>query len=79
MTMRNGLARPLTRRDLDGAVCAVPGCDHTSHDGLVLVGACHPSGKTRVDYRDGILTVSCGRCSRLIAQIKVAPGVWGEE
>lgn len=63
--------KPLTRRDLDAAACSTPGCDHTAHDGLILNGRCHPRGTTLSEYRDGIVTITCAECGRVVTQIAV--------
>jgi hypothetical protein len=65
----------LTCEDLDAQTCAAPGCDHTSHDGLFLHGACHPRAPLVVEYRLGVLTVRCARCTQFVTRIAVARGV----
>ncbi len=69
------MPQPLTRREMDGAQCMVPGCDHT-HDaeGLVLTPVCHPRGRTEVSYLAGVLTIVCGQCKKRVVDIAVAPG-----
>jgi hypothetical protein len=70
-----GEPRPLTRRELDGLSCMTPGCDHTTHDGLVLFGRCHPRAPTVVQYRNGVVRVMCWECRALIAAIAVEGGL----
>lgn len=65
------MTNALTRRELDATTCAMPDCDHTAHHGLVLKARCHPQGHTAVEYRDGILTVTCAACARLVTRIAV--------
>jgi len=66
---------PLTQRDLEAVTCEMPGCDHTGHDGgLILSGRCHPGAPIRALYRDGVLVVSCAVCQGFIVNIAVAAG-----
>ena len=63
---------PLTRRQLDTMTCMEPGCDHTAHDGgLTFRSVCHTRTPTWCEYRDGVLTVSCALCHKVITQIAV--------
>lgn len=72
--------KPLTREVLDGMPCG--GCgkeigdpeQHSAHDmRRWLHGRCHMSAGTRVSYLDGVLTVACRECKKLIVEIAVAP------
>jgi hypothetical protein len=66
------MATPLTRSQLDGKTCEIPGCEHRDHAGLILSPACHPAAPLDVHYLAGILTMRCSRCAVLVTQIKVA-------
>lgn len=71
---------PMTRADLDRETCADPACDHTAHDGpLVLHAQCHIDAATWVTYHDGVMAVTCAECGALIAAIAVAPGLSGPQ
>jgi len=73
----------LTRVDLDAQTCVIPGCNHTAHEGLVLKAACHPRGATYVEYKAGVLTITCAKCSRFVTAIAVKDKPdyvsWGEK
>ena len=63
----------LTREDLDGKSCAMPGCTHERHpEGLYLHAVCHPRAPLDVAYHEGVLTVRCDRCDAHVATIAVA-------
>lgn len=64
--------RIVTREVLDGMGCQMPGCDHTAHDGLVLHARCHLDAATWATYHDGVLTISCAVCERVIVRLAVA-------
>lgn len=64
----------LTRAVLDTQQCANPGCDHTSHEGLVLSGRCHVGAPTVAVYQHGVLSVSCYACGAPVVNIAVAAG-----
>lgn len=63
---------PLSRADLDAAECEH--CDDPGHvhDPLVLNQRCHSGAGSEVSYHDGVLTVLCRRCDKLVAEISVA-------
>lgn len=65
----------LRRSDLDEMTCAIPGCDHTAHDGLFLHSSCHPQSGTWAEYqpKTGVLRVTCVECDLLLAEVAVAP------
>lgn len=70
----------LTREKLDGMACSECGKDlgdpvhKEGHDRrLWLHGRCHPSAGSRVSYLDGVVTVACRQCKKLIAELAVAP------
>jgi hypothetical protein len=68
------MPEPLTRHQLDRAKCAVPGCTHEDHRLLYFVARCHPSAKVHAAYDlvAGVMQVTCGKCKRPVATIKVA-------
>lgn len=56
-----------TRGKLDAEGCdSGPGC------GYFLVSQCHPDGGLEVFYQDGVLTLFCESCQRLVCRILVA-------
>lgn len=63
----------LTRKIFDVAGCGEPNCGH-DHTVLFLHSACHPNAGSRASYdkRDGLLTIECRRCKKLVARVKVA-------
>jgi hypothetical protein len=59
----------LTRTDLDLAVCSSPDCGHEpSGHGIFLHGRCHPKAGSRVSYANGVVTVACRTCKRLVVE-----------
>ena len=62
--------------DMDKARCASAGCENGSphkHPGpLFLHGRCHESSGSFVSYFEGLLTIACAKCKKLIAQVEVA-------
>jgi hypothetical protein len=66
----------LSREQLDGASCQMPGCDHAAHEGQDLYMGCrgHLSGRLDVSYRvgSGVLRVACSECGCVIADVMVA-------
>jgi hypothetical protein len=68
------MIRALTRLDLDGQLCMVPGCTASTHNhgGLVLRAFCHPRADSIVIYANGVLTIRCGKCNRHIVHVGVA-------
>lgn len=68
-----------TRQELDAALaagCAIPGCDHTGHDGpMYLHGRCHMSSQVVATYQNGVLRILCGTCNGQIVAVRVADGV----
>ena len=67
----------LYREQLDHMRCGRPGCTHENHggDAVYLHGRCHMDSPSWVKYEDGVVTVSCSKCKRPIAEIAVA---WSE-
>lgn len=65
----------LTRKELDVAQCAMPGCTDT-HGDLWLHPRCHKNVGTRVRYLSatGELDFACRKCGEHVARILVAPG-----
>ncbi|TXH09635.1 MAG: hypothetical protein E6R03_16455 [Hyphomicrobiaceae bacterium] len=70
---------PLTRQELDVAKCAQcggadPACRHEPE--LIFNGRCHLEAPTISSYNkhDGIVTIKCSVCQKLVARIKVAFG-----
>lgn len=68
-------APALTREDLDRASCQMPDCDHTTHDGLYLHGACHVRASVTCMYLDGCLIFHCAACGGFVTRIAVASAV----
>jgi hypothetical protein len=66
--------KPLTRAQIDAFGCGMPNCTH-DHSVLYLIGRCHPEAGVDVRYAKatGILTVLCKKCSKLVADVEVAP------
>lgn len=66
----------LTQAELDEVKCGTPGCE-SEHPttGIALAAACHLSGGFAVWYQraDGLLTLRCKVCERIICRIEVAP------
>lgn len=64
---------PLTRAVLDEMGCGTPNCGH-DHTVLYLHQACHSGVGTRAAYdkRNGVLTIRCRRCEKVVAEIAVA-------
>jgi hypothetical protein len=65
---------PLYREDLDSeSRCIIPGCNHTSKDEWMYLHArCHREAKVWAKYRNGVLSVECGRCHREVVSVNVA-------
>jgi len=64
---------PLTRRDLDAMPCHCCGeVGHRSEDPMVLSPRCHRGRGARALYIDGVLTLECAACSKVVARIQVA-------
>lgn len=54
--------------------CAVPGCDHKSHDGVLWIHArCHPKEALGASYTrgSGVLQIYCMACKALVCEISV--------
>lgn len=62
----------LYREEMDKMRCGEPGCTHEDHDGLFLHGKCHIESPSWVEYRDGVILVTCATCNKMIAVIAVA-------
>jgi len=64
----------LTREELDKMTCA--GChgDEHAHGPLFLHARCHMHAGTFASYLNGVLTVTCAKCKKLVAKIAVAEG-----
>lgn len=60
----------LTKDDFERMQCENPDCRHESHE-LVLHSNCHPRTPTWTAYRNGVLTVTCSLCHRVVAEIAV--------
>ena len=67
------MPQPLTREQLDQAHCSTPGCTHGDHGPLYLHGRCHPNAATQAVYENGVLTITCARCQKVVTQVAVAP------
>jgi hypothetical protein len=48
--------------------CGVPGCE----DPLYMHSKCHPEAPTWARYFDGVLTIECSVCRKVIAEFAVA-------
>jgi len=68
--MGNSEEKVLTSTDLDKSKCdcGVPGCE----DPLVFRSYCHPRHAVEVEYFNQVLTITCHKCAKLIAKVKVA-------
>jgi hypothetical protein len=66
---------PLTQAVLKDAQCDTPGCDHSDHSRLWLHAQCHPRAGLAVVYdrATGVVTVECRKCTKLVAELAVAP------
>jgi hypothetical protein len=64
------MPEPLYKEDLKDLKCPCgrPGCE----DPLFFHSQCHPAAPTWTSYFDGVLTISCVVCDKIIAQIAVA-------
>jgi hypothetical protein len=62
-----------TRAQLDIAGCDTPDCGH-DHSKLFIVGRCHQHAGVDVCYdkSDGCLHITCHKCDKPVATIKVA-------
>lgn len=68
----------LSQEDLDELAtsgCGNPDCteEHSQDGVLLLTPPCHPDGQIQVTYpaNSGLLSLSCGVCSRLICRINI--------
>lgn len=67
------MSEPLTCDDLKAMTCAGCGAEHEHGKNPVFLHArCHPSAGTFASYLDGVLTVACARCNKLVARVAVA-------
>lgn len=68
--------KPLTRPDLDAVMahgCGNPHCEHKhTLEPLFLHSRCHVDSPIEASYFDGVLTVSCMECQKVIVTIAVA-------
>ena len=63
----------LFKENLDGMGCTTEGCDHSAHDGgLYFHGRCHPGAGNNVQYKGGLLDITCKQCKKRVALIAVA-------
>lgn len=63
----------LYKEDLDSLPCGNPFCDHTAHDGpMVLKQRCHPGKGTTATYKDGQIEITCRICKQLVAVVAIA-------
>lgn len=68
----------LTQTDLNQLQCAEcvsdPGrrTDH-EHDALFLHARCHIDSATWTSYHEGVLTIECAECGKVICEIAVQP------
>lgn len=67
---------PLTRFQLDGLGCDVPGCTAVHPPGPTgprfLHARCHLKAGLAVCYEAGVLTITCAKCGSGVARIAVA-------
>lgn len=61
---------PLTRQELDAMRCECCGEGGDLH----LTAKCHPQGALEASYTQGILTVTCAACRKLIVTLRIATG-----
>lgn len=59
----------LYKEDLDKMTCAM---GHQTN-ALWLHSSCHLKQSTWIRYKNGILTITCATCNKIITQIAVAP------
>lgn len=66
--------KPLTRATLDHMRCGIPGCasTHDEAEPMFLHGRCHMGAGNEVEYLNGVITVRCRICKKLVVQAKVA-------
>jgi hypothetical protein len=72
----------LTRKSLAAQGCEVPGCAHAHDIGapLALNSRCHPGvGAECIYSKDGVLTIRCRECKKMIAELLIAGGTDREE
>jgi hypothetical protein len=60
----------LTKDDLERMECQIPGCKHESHE-FVLHSRCHYRTPTWTSYQNGVLTITCSLCHKVVAEIAV--------
>jgi len=62
---------PLTREVLDTLQCQNPNCQHTDHS-IMPFPKCHRHAGLAALYEDGVLTLMCAKCERIVVCIAVA-------
>lgn len=65
---------PLTRVDLDTLVaggCPCCGDPYTAESPMDFTAKCHPAASSLASYWDGVVTVRCNECGKVIAKIAV--------
>ena len=65
------MSRIYYKEELDKLTCHNPGCDHTAHEGLLLLPRCHGEG-SQVHYEDGELEITCKVCKAPVVKVAVA-------
>jgi hypothetical protein len=53
-----------------------PKCTHEDHSEFAFSGRCHIKMPTRAWYKDDVVSIYCGTCDDLIAEVSVT-GDWG--
>lgn len=69
------MPEPLTRLEMDSANCGICGGTKCGHDAkLFLHAMCHMKAGTVAIYdkRDGVLTVRCKVCDRMVGRLLIA-------
>ena len=61
---------------LNEFTCDVEGCDCGASDGLFLVSQCHPNSGVNVQYKQGIIYITCHECGEPV--INIAAGSMAE-
>jgi len=62
---------PMTRIELDQQRCDTPGC---GCGGVIFIHpTCHAHRGVDVSYVEGVLSLRCHKCQRLMTRIAVAP------
>lgn len=71
-------AHGLKRQDLDKLVadagaCSCCGVPYSAQNPFAPAARCHPNGKLRAYYWEGILGLACAECGKPVIAVQVAP------